>query len=263
MRRLIRLFSVALFMSFVVSVFYYKIISPEPYDSYDLRPVVTMEECLSERENRVLVVVSEINREPGDGLIDESTVKRIKYPEVLLPRYAPLDVKDVLGMEVSVPIYRGEILSLQRLIDAEDASAPLGFRDVVTWRSLVISGGKGYRQILARGMYVDVLALYQAIPFGKTKAVEICRTVAHNARILEIGNKAAARLKNQSIADEDEAIIFDLTAKSASIIDLIKLQKVSFFIALRSAGRSGNQDTCGFAIDQLENACSSSAHGKL
>ena len=61
-------------------------------------------------ENRVLVVISEIDMKPEERVIEESMIKRVKYPEHLLPRYAPLDITDVLGKLPTDPIYEGEIV---------------------------------------------------------------------------------------------------------------------------------------------------------
>ena len=251
MKYLMRLFFVAFYMAFAVSLFYHKVISPDPFNdsTHSASRVV-----LSEEENRVLVVVSEVNLEVGFRPIEECQVKRIKYPERLLPRYSPLDVKDVLGKDVVEPIYRGEIVSLQRLMDRVGGGSPVGVGTLDGWKTLRISGGKGYTPILARGMLVDIAARYACVPDGKTETIEVCRTIVRRARVLEIGKEALKRMQFAELAKDDEAVTFAMTKQANAIVDLVNTQSnVSFYIILRSAEYSDDPDTEGFGVDQLKN----------
>ncbi len=248
MKELSNLFFMALYIAFAVSLFYQKVISPEPFRSEINKPRA----LVRDGENRVLVVASEVNLVPGFGPIDESFVKRIKYPERLLPRYASLDVKDVLGCTVHEHIYRGEVVSLQRLIDHEVKDGPVGAFKPEVWQTIVISGGRGYEPILARGLSVDIAAQYFTIPYGKRSPVEISRTIVRKARVLEFGSEARKRLKDRGLASDDEAVTFALTKQAKAIIDLIKVQpKASFHIILRSVKNSEDPDTEGYGMDQL------------
>ena len=79
--------------------------------------------CNAYAENTDLlvpVIVSKYDLKPYRKVITEHMVGRVKYPEHLLPRYAPLDIKDVLGKLPTEPIYKGEIVSLARLIDKDE-----------------------------------------------------------------------------------------------------------------------------------------------
>ena len=249
MKRLVRLFSVALFMSFVVSVFYYKVITPEPMGTSTHRGS-RIPKC---DEDRVLVVVSEFNRYPGDGKIDESSVKRIKYPEKLLPRYAPLCVRDVLGKAVDERVYRGEIINLQRLVEVHGNGNPVGVSKDRTIRTLVISDGQGFSSVLVRGLYVDIAAQYFCLPHGKSEPVEVCRTIVRKARVIEYENDALRRLDNKELATDNKAVTFELAKQAAAVVDLVKGQPgTSFYIILRSANNSDDPDTEGFGVDQLE-----------
>ncbi len=251
MLRLVRLFAIALFMSFVTSVFYYKIISPEPTDYPS--PVAALPYS-SEEYNRVLVVVAEVNIDPFSRLITESMVKRVKYPEKLLPRYAPLDVKDVLGKYATEPIYRGEIVSLQRLMSPKGShpTGPPGVYVGDTSRTLVIKGGKGYLNTVSSGCKVDLIAKYGYLPHDKKEPIELCRTVVFSARIIEAGKIARKRLNGVKLKEDEEAFSFYLTKRSGTIIDHVSRQGVcSFYMALRHPTISAEPDTEGFGSDQL------------
>ena len=76
--------------------------------------------AIADTRHLVPVIVAKYDMRPYEKVISEYMVERVKYPEHLLPRYAPLDIKDVLGKLPSEPIYKGEIVSLHRLTDKDE-----------------------------------------------------------------------------------------------------------------------------------------------
>ena len=267
MKRLVRLFAVALFMSFVVSVFYYKIISPEPTDGpagpKDLGgPTVDVPK---EDENRVLVVVSEVKLEPYERVIEESMVKRIKYPEKLLPRYAPLDVKDVLGKLPTEPIYRGEIVSLQGLVDKDEYKQsprrliPPGQRAL----SILVSSLSGVSGFVTQGDIVDLVAVYNRTipgggPGGRDLTTQTARIILQNIRVLIVGNRynPVAGENPLGVIEGDlsqKPITFAVNPKDAAIIHhIVQMGGSSFRILLKHSEDQQMLSTDGFSFLRLQ-----------
>ena len=135
-------------------------------------------------ENNILVVVSEIDFDPYERVIEEHMVKRVKYPERLLPRYCPLDVKDVLGKLPTEPIKRGEIISLQRLVDKDEYREDL-IRLVPPgqfYTTLPFVIPNEYGGLKMKREIVDIVAVFKE---GEEKVV---RVAAQNARLAYVGD---------------------------------------------------------------------------
>jgi len=110
----------------------------------------------------VFTIFSTFDMPVGYGPISSDMVRREKYQENMLPRYSPLDVRDVLDKIVTAPILGGEIVSLMRLIEPKEWDT--AFRCIRSPNTrpvlLVIDGGRHLAPLLYREQVVTLFARY-------------------------------------------------------------------------------------------------------
>ncbi len=261
MKRLVRLFAVALAMSFVVSMFYNRMVDSGGDSTGTAPPTKDVE-----TDHRVLVVVAEVNFAPYERIIEETMVKRIKYPEKLLPRYAPLDIKDVLGKLPKEPIYAGEIVSLQRLIDKDEYKESLRQLIPPGHRALTIMVDKisGVSGFISQGDLVDLIAVYKhEVPGsgsrGRAASTQIARIIHQNVRVLIVGsryNPIASQNPTASIKGDlgSKPITFAVTPHDAAFIHHIVQQgRASFRILLKNSEDQQILESEGYSVAELQN----------
>ena len=183
--------------------------------------------CQYSDENKVLVVVATRDIRPYSRVIDEYMVKRVKYPEHLLPRYAPLDVKDVLGQVATEFIAKDEIVSLQRLMDADEYADSLAREVPPSWlyTTLPIALSKEIGAVKLEGQVVDIVALY------KDKKGWVSRLVASDARLIKIGKLLDAATKR--------AFFFTLRKEDADMIGFLRtLPQTEFHLLFKDRWHS-------------------------
>lgn len=261
---MVRLFIVALLLSFVVSLVYNELTSSEGDDDIP-RPIGPDPEIEKEKDSRVLVVVAEVDLGPYERVIEESMVKRVKYPEKLLPRYAPLDVKDVVGKLPTEPIYRGEIVSLQRLVDTDEykeslrSLIPPGHRAL----SILVNSLSGVSGFVTQGDVVDLVAVYNRVipgggPGGRDLTTQTARIIRENLRVLIVGNKYNPVAGENSVGFiegdlSNKPITFAVTPRDAAIIHhVVQMGASSFRILLKNSEDNQSLNTDGFSFIQLQ-----------
>lgn len=261
MKRLVRLFAVALLMSALVSVIYNRAIDSGGGST----PTATATALPTSDEdggNRVSVIVAEVNLEPYERVIEKTMVKKVKFPEELLPRYAPIDIKNVVGKLPTEPIYRGEIVSLRRLIDKDEYKEslrrliPRGHR-ALTIQVDTLAGVSGF---ISQGDFIDLAVMYDRVLPGAagSSSTKICRVILQNIRVLIVGNKynplASDNPTGNIVGDLGaKPITFAVTPHDAALIHHVVQQgKSSFRILLKNPEDQDVVDTTGYSVRQLE-----------
>jgi len=216
-----------LFLALLVSVASHTIFSNRPTVPPPV-PVVPAED-----EHRVFVVASEVNLMPGERVIEDGMVKRRKYPEPLLPHYASLDVKDVLGKIPVFPIYRFEPMVLQRLLDRDAfdrryKAMPLAKDEMVV--AVVVDGGRRLAPMLVRGQTCSLLARYDRVTDGASTPVPTVRAVAHSLRYI-------STFDGPDQGGDDAVLLFSATYRHERMIELVsRMGTVRFFVVVGPEG---------------------------
>jgi Flp pilus assembly protein CpaB len=213
--------------------------------------------------NRVSVVVAEVNLEPYERLIDAKMVKRIKYPEALMPRYSALDVKDVVGRLPTDPIYRGEIISLSRLVDKDDYGASLRRLIPPDHRALavLVSAITG-AAFVSQGDMVDLAAVYpQALTAAGRgrgqQSTDMARIILQNIKVLIVGNKYnPVYQENPAGVIEGELtqkpVTFAVLPVDAAKIHHVAQNRSTFRMLLKNSEDKDLLETEGYSRQRLE-----------
>ena len=179
--------------------------------------------------DRVYCICSRVRLRTFERPISERVVKRVKMKEALLPRYAPLDVKDVLGKIAVEPVLRGEPVSLYRVVDPDEIDGyyddgdlvPKGKRRMDLWFHLPGHSARGeswgYPTELLAGCYVDVVAQLE----------DKAKVVAAKALLYRAGGKWG--LGKPPLSGE-----LLLTEEQAKTIELLQQGKAKLKLLLRS-----------------------------
>jgi len=260
MKRFVRLFAVALLLAIVVSFVFKKLTVDDSGGKTPTTPATTVAPGLE--SPKVSVVVAEVNLEPYERVIEKTMVRKRKFPEALLPRYARFDIKDVVGKLPTEPIYRGEIISLARLVNEADYKESLRRLIPPGYRALAVTVGglSSVSGFVSQGDVVDLAATFP-VPLktsGKRGSTSMSRIILQNIKVLIVGNKYNPVYKENpaGFIEGDlgnKPITFAVAPEDAAIIHHIALQgKSSFRIVLKNTEDKETVATDGFSLYQLE-----------
>ena len=191
--------------------FWVSYVAFKPNVAYSLPPIPKAE------EGRVPCVFSHIMLERFERVICKSMIVRKALKEELIPPYAALDERDVLGKLPIEPILGREPVSLRRLMEVDEAKSLWGDKQPVKlWVKAPGFSRKGaswgYPIELLSETHCDVIGTLE----GKSKIVANCCAIE---RVNSVGK--SGRLKISLLVNSKEKKELELLVQADVKLDLV------------------------------------------
>ncbi len=207
----------------------------------------------------IKVVVSKVLLKPMQTKLSNANVVEKHFPEDLIPPDAAQSIDDVAKKLTTTAIFKGEIVSLKRLIDPD---AKGGKTDGLSKKippgkrasSLSVDKVAGTSGFVAQDDIVDVIAVFDDPKKGKRS--KVCKILLQNIKILATG----ARIK-QSLKKKDASAIQGNLSKSLVVLEVKPEQattlkhlagiKAKFRLIIRNPKDKKRVATKGFSTNEL------------